>query len=58
MELLAELKDSDLPGAFFLFLLQARTTPTHRQQFPVDWEGTAWFREHVTLPDLPPLLHV
>lgn len=59
MHLLAELKDSDLPGAFFLFLLQARTTPTHtRKASRVDCEGTGWFVEDVTLSDCPLFLCV
>lgn len=59
VELLAELKDSDLPGTFFLFLLQAGTTPAHtRKASRAGLGGNSLVHEDVTLSDLPLCLGV
>ncbi|CAF96675.1 unnamed protein product [Tetraodon nigroviridis] len=52
--LLAQLKDSDLPGAFLLLLLQARTTPAHAGEGSrLDCGGTACFVEDEASSDRP-----
>lgn len=53
VQLLAELKDSDLPGTFFLLLLQAGTTPAHTRKAPrAGLGGNSLVHGDVTLSDL------
>lgn len=55
IHLLAQLHDHDLPGSFFLLLLQVRATGTHQYTLHVPselQEGLVLFMETMTLADL------